>query len=309
MRDAAAFLIKPAREGYPTDYLLSRIGNRRRELTELRGAAGGEGLPVPLQARARMRREFRWVYLQMNSRLREEFAPFFLWFELRTILACLRHLRAADREQVARTLDDTLLGERVKAAFTSAPPPFAPSGSLAELAGADPGQARELERWYREQKGLEYEQRFASLYLERLTRQRLHPVVRDFLTLMADMKNLVAVAKQLRWGAPEPTLLISGGSLPRKDLAKVLKQRDQAAFLRLIPRSYAPPPPEAAPESVEHALLAHLTRQVRRGAADRLGCGLILAYLWEIYLEARNTAVAFHAEGYGADLLGRELIP
>lgn len=310
MRDAAAFLMEPAREGYPADYLLARLASRRGELVvRARAAGGAAGAATPLQARAGMRREFRWVYLRMERRLREQWAPLFLWFELGTILVCLRHLRAADREQVARNLADSLLGERIRAVFTSGEPVFAPAGPLAELAGADLKQARELERWYREAKGLEYERRLASLCLERLSREPLPAPLREFLALAADMRNLVAVAKQLRWGVAEQTALVPGGNLPGERLAKVLKQRDQGAFLKLLPRFTAPAPPEAAPDRLEHALLVQLTRRVRRQAADRLGDGFILAYLWEVYLEARNTAVAHHGEALGADVLANELIP
>lgn len=319
MRDQAAFLIQPAGEGYPTDYLLARLRHRRGKLASARSPAGAIdealGHPLrqdaavpPLQARGAMRQEFRWVYLQMNRELRNTFAPLFLWFELRSIVIFLRHLRAGEKEQAAQELSDGLLGRRLREALTSTAHPFAASGPLAEMAGADARQARDLAGWYRENKGREYEQRLAALYLERLARQRLHPALRDFFALTVDLKNLVAAAKQLRWGVIDPSRLIAGGKVSRARLEKALKQRDEAELLGLLPWFHDRPAPQAVPEKLEHLLLVHLTREVRRHAADRLGAGFILAYLWECYLQSLNSALAHHAGTFGADLLSGELI-
>ena len=320
MRDPAAFLIQPAGEGYPTDYLLARLRHRRGNLASARSSAGaidealGQLLQhgpavTPLQARATMHREFRWVYLQMNRELRVAFAPFFLWFELRTIVICLRHLRAGEREQSAERLSESLMGVRLQGALTSTAPPFAAAGPLAELAGADARQARELEGWYRERKGREYEQRLIALYLEQSTRQRLHPALQDFFSLTVDLKNLVAAAKQLRWGVFEPSPLIAGGKVSRVRLEQLLKQRDEAGLLGLLPRFPDQPTPQSVPEKLEHLLLAHLTRELRRHAADRLGAGFILAYLWECYLQSLNSALAHHAGTFGTELLSGEQVP
>ena len=61
-----------------------------------------------------MRAEFRWVYRQMNEGLRHTFAPLFLWFEVRTILLCLRFRRGGERRKAAGLLADSLLAKQVQ---------------------------------------------------------------------------------------------------------------------------------------------------------------------------------------------------
>lgn len=319
MLEPAAFLIQPAREGYPTDYLLARIRRRRREfltdwsagsretvVAELH-AVSSRGLS-PQQARSRMHQEFRWVYLQMNRRMRETFAPLFLWFEIRTITICLRLLRSGEKEQVAVQLAESLLGQRLRSIFTQGASPFAVKGALAGLVEADARQVRQLDAWYREGKGSEYEQRIVSLYLERVTGGRLHPALEVFFRSLVDLNNLVPLAKQMRWRLPYPPVLIPGGTIGRGRLEKVFKEGDESAIVRVLREEPDPGAPEALPGNLEHYLLCRLTRKVRKLAVDPLGAGLILAYLWECYLEARNSALVQHSALFGEEALAAELI-
>lgn len=319
MREAA-FLIEPAREGYPTDYLLSRIGRRRRDLVtdwEAAGAPDAQAIaerPFPApgttagEARARMHREYRWVYLQMNRDLREIFAPFFLWHELRTILTALRFLRAGARERVAALLETSLLGERVQRVLRGEEKPFNGRDALSELVESDRRRLREMGTWYGERKGREYEERFLALHLERTSRLKLHPVLREFFGRLIDHENLLALAKQLHWKLREPQAFISGGTIPEKRLEKALDaagENEPARLLRSLPGLGAL---SALPDDLEHLLLRRLGEEVRRLGWEPLGIGSILAYLWECRTAVLNAGLLQHAAPLGEEALKAELI-
>ena len=323
MRESAAFLIEPIQVGHPTDYLLARIASRRRELVtdwfaipespltpETKDSAHSQvwarGMSAAL-ARAKMRQEFRWVYLQLDQGMRSTLAPLFLWFELRTILVSLRLRRGGEREveSIADLLSGSLLAKRVRQLLGD---PAAGADDLADLleAVAEPG--RGLGALYRGQKGREYEELFLSLYLERTLRQSLHPVLREFFVAAADQMNLLTMAKLLRWQVEEPQPFIRGGTLATRQLEKVLKGGSLAGLAALLRPQPGPEGLAVLRDNPEHFLLSRLTRKVAKLGRDPLGVGRILAYLWDCTIKARNAGVVHHAAFLGEETLHAELI-
>ena len=51
-----------------------------------------------------------------------------------------------------------------------------------------------------------------------------------------------------------------------------------------------------------------MTHQLRKTGGDSEGVGLILDYVWRVYVHARNGALLLHAGSLGANALERELI-
>ena len=321
MRELAAYLIRPVQEGYPTEYLLARVRGRRagivtdrlappgplavRAALQGRGAAPGV---TAAQAREKMGREFRWAYLQMNQGVRETFAPFFLWFELRTVLVFLRLRRGGGLEQALHLLDATLLAERVRRVLRAEEEPFTGRDALSELLDETDGPGRELSALYREGKGGAFELRLVVLYLERLTQLPLHPALDEFFRGLVDLLNLLSLAKQLRWKVAEPRALIRGGTIPVAALEKALQGKSGAGVAALLRRLQGADGVPARPENLEHLLLERLTRLVRKRGRDPLDLGNLLAYLWERYLEARNAGLVHHVASLGDETLGAELI-
>jgi hypothetical protein len=260
------------------------------------------------EAREKMRQEFRWVYLQMNRGVRSSFAPLFLWFELRTILVCLRLSRGGEREQAAALLDASLLAQPVRRVLRGIEVPFAGADPLSELLEADAATGRELGTLYREGKGREYEERLVALYLERVTRLALPPVLGEFFRALVDLENLLALAKQLRWRLQEPRALIGGGTITMKRLEQVLKTGSAAGLACLLRSQPGLGGLPELPENLEHFLLCRLTGKLRKLGRDPLGIGCILAYLWECHIAARNAGLVHHAQVLGAETLDAELI-
>ena len=308
MRELMALLSRPAFDGYPDEYLLARLKGRRANLGRERQSPAAAGGMTDADAWDPMRSEFRWVYRQMNEGLRQTFAPLFLWFELRTIILCLRFRRGGERGKAASLLPASLLAKPVQQALTEDGEPAAVMDALSGLLAAVTEQYRSLGDFYRERGGREHEQRLVTLYLERMTALPLHPLLREFFRSLIDMRNLVTLAKQLRWQLREPQAFIRGGEITPERLGKVLEEGTAAGLATLlaaVPDIGALP---AAPFNPEPQLFSWLTGKVRRLGRVPLGVGLVLDYLWRCFVEAHNLSLMIHGEGLDHETLSAELI-
>ena len=156
--------------------------------------------------------------------------------------------------------------------------------------------------------GREFEQRLVTLYLERMTDLPLHPVLREFFRSVIDMRNLITLAKQIRWQLNEPVAFIRGGEIPPERLGKALEE----GTARVSPPCSAHCPDmgtlPAAPGNPEPLLLRWLTRKVRRLGRDPLGIGLVLDYLWRCFVEAHNLSLILQCEDLERETVRAELI-
>jgi len=313
MRELTALLEQPAGEGYPAEYLLARIRGRRANLVAARLAPIASELPMAggmtaSAAREQLRAEFCWVYRQMNEKLRETFAPLFFWFEVRTIIISLRFRRGGERGKATSLLAGSLLAAPVQGALTKDGEPAEVIDELAGMLATVAEPCRGLGTICRQQGWKDFEQGLATCYLERMTDPPVHPLLREFFRALIDLRNLVTLAKQLRWQLKGPPAFIRGGELA---LARLEKTRVEgtpaglAALLGALPGMGALP---AAPGNPEPLLLGWLTSKVRALGRDPLGCGLILDYLWNCSVEARRLGLLCHGEALDREILRAELI-
>jgi len=312
MRELTALLEQPAGEGYPAEYLLARIRGRRAKLAAARLAPAAGELPVAggmtaTAAREQLRAEFGWVYRQMNEKLRETFAPLFFWFEVRTILLSLRFRRAGERGKAASLLTASLLAAPLQRALTMEGDPAEALDELAGLLATVAEPCRDLARICRQRGWKDFEQGLATCCLERMTGPPVHPLLREFFRALIDLRNLVTLAKQMRWQLHGPSAFIRGGELA---LARLEKTRDEGtpagltALLGTLPGMGALP---AVPGNPEPLLLGWLSGKVRALGRDPLGCGLILDYLWNCTVEARRLGLLFHGQALDREILRAEL--
>lgn len=320
MVELMALLSTPAFEGYPTEYLLARLRGRRvnfgsvpfntAEWTETepslryRAEAGGT---TGTEAWHTMRAEYRWVYRQMNEGLRHTFAPLFLWFEVRIILLSLRFRGGGDRKKAAGLLATSLLAEQVQSVLAGEGAPTAVIDAVAGLMAAVAEPYRNIGNFYRERGNREFEQRLVTLYLERMSDLPLHPVLREFFRSVIDMRNLIALAKQIRWHLNEPGAFIRGGEIPPERFGKALEEGTAglATLLGALPGMGTLPAASGNPEPL---LLHWLTRKVRRLGRDPLGIGLVLDYLWRCFITAHNLSLILQCEDVEPASVRAELI-
>jgi vacuolar-type H+-ATPase subunit C/Vma6 len=180
--------------------------------------------------------------------------------------------------------------------------------TLAGLLAAVAEPCRDLGKICRQRGGRAFEQRLVTLYLERMADLPLHPVLREFFRGVIDMRNLVTLAKQLRWRLSEPLAFIRGGEISTERLVKAREEGTVAGLallLRALPDMGAVPTTPANPEPL---LYGWLTRKVHRLGRDPLGTGLVLDYLWRCFVEAHNLSIILQCEGPDHEPARGELI-
>lgn len=309
--------------GYPREYLLARIRGRRRLLVGDWGAL--LATPDPLAAIAAlpyrqepapskeaeiwsgMLREFAWLYAQMEQGTRLTFAPLFLYFELRTVVLCLRQRLAGDGGNCAQLLRFTLLSPQVQRVLQAE---HDTPAAISELSGLFAGLAlpfKGVRQAYREHGMAGFEERLATVYLEQVTNGRLHPVLGEFFRRLIDVRNAITLAKHRRWRITAPPCFIKGGSIKDTLLLEAAREAEGSAMRAILLRLTGTEADLAA-GNLESILLGRLTRLVHSMGREPSGIGCILDYLWLTAMQARNLSLFVHGAQIGQDLLEGELI-
>ncbi len=310
-------------KGYPLEYLLARIRGRRGYLIDDWGPVLAAADPLAAVSAPPWRqapvlspeeavwstslREFAWVYSQMEWRPRMIFAPLFLYFELRTVVLCLRRRSAGDEGDMAGLLRFSLLSAKVRRILQENNDLPAIVAGLANLFGsmAEPGKG--LKKAYREGGLAGFEERLANFYLEHMANTRLHPVIAEFFSRLIDVNNIIILVKRLRWRIAAPPSFIRGGKVRQSHLLDAARRPDmEGASLLLFRITGAEVSPTAG--NMESLLLASITRMVRRTGREPVGIGLILDYLWRSSMQARNLSILVHGTEIDREVLREELI-
>ena len=309
--------------GYPTEYLLSRIRGRRVSLIEdlhviiispdilkqlissrhgeLTAGSGEDGI------RRYLLREYRWAYKQMNKELRSIFTPFFIFFEIRTLIICLRYKTIKDGGGAESVLSLSLLSERIRRLLNTGTD--MPS-VLDEIASAlTPSSPRPSLGQVYLKNGLQgVEEELYVSFLEHAVRSQLHPVIMKFLRSVVDYRNIVHTYKQLKWGLRSEPLFVSGGSIKRSRLRKLIHKKELSGIAEIVNKLTGKTIGEPVGAFLESALKTSLTRKTELMIWDDPEIGLILNYLWRRYIEAENLNVLFYGRDIDRDVIINELI-
>ncbi len=314
-------LCSPADRGYPAEYLLARIKGRRARLirdwkrltfdTGLFDASSpsiSDGLfktKLAVSIGAELVREYRWVYEQMNRRLRRIFAPFFVYTELRTVFMCLRRLKdrkagALDELLATSLLSDTikdilLVSEDLKDAVVRVAMLF--SSQYAGLAAT------------LDSEGLRgVEQQLTDRYLAETVKSGLHPLVKEFFMWLIDARNAISLYKYLRLDIDKQPSFISGGTVPEEKLQEIARSEDLLKAAAFIQELTGIPIERPDPTSVELALYRGITRRLRKVGRDPFGVGPILDYLWRCSIEAMNLRVLYYGRDLEREAIAAEIV-
>ena len=304
--------------GYPEDYLIARIMGRRAALDANWSDARTHGLPSASSDERIwevLLQELEWLYGQMNWTLRKCFAPVFVLLELKTIVLCLRNKEAGRRSEIELLLTHTLLADPLRRALREQPDvPSSIAALTVVSAGALPGIC-EAAAAGAEQGPRAFEDSLMRGYLECTVKTSLHPAIRQFFRAFIDLRNVMILYKQLRWGMDDPGAFIDGGTFERARLVRLRETKQPGAWEELAKEATVRKSlPDAAIEgALETVLLTSLTQRLRQLGQDYSGQGgdgvaLLLDYIWRTYVHARNLAVLYHAAGMSDAAMERELI-
>ena len=236
----------------------------------------------------------------MNRQLRGSFAPLFGLFEIKTIVLCLRNRAIGRSGRVESLLAPSLLADELKEIL------LREAGVRATISAAFP----ELETAYDEGNLAAFENDLMRAYLEAMTARSLEPPIRAFFTIFIDMRNLVLLYKSLRWRLAGPCPFIRGGSIAIGALEEIAARNDDGALDVMLRRVSGRDDLSVAQSegALETLLLRSMTAPLMRARRSAGAVAPIVAYLWRLYIQARNLAVIHHAAGLEAPLLERELV-
>jgi hypothetical protein len=312
-------LLRDMPPGVPADCLLARIRGRRsflvrdwdrqllsrQPLASLAAApwrqdrAGAEGWPL----RA-LQQEYFWAFSRMDEPLRRATAPFFWLAEVHTLAVCLRLLTVSGAD-LSQQLQSSLLVNPVRDLLRKAADCSAAVTYLAALLARHDNRFAVLADIYRSGGPGLLEAALYEISLQILAHGPGNAAMRCYIALLIDSRNLVTIAKRLRWRLTSLPQLLNGGTIPLPQLTELFVRRDSAALLHRAMRLGGEASYDAAAD-LERVLFEAQARVMHRLACgDEVGT--ILDYLWRCGNEAANIGLLERLEQVGSDTIAREL--
>jgi len=317
-------LQQPGDRGYPAEYLLTRIRGRRSRLIsdwrplvfeaaaqDFLSSGRYQGFVRERSAEGIWRnllREYRWVYTQMNGKLRELFAPYFLYNELRTLFICLRHVREKHAGRAADLLELSLLSDAIKRVLTLSPDAAAAVGGIEQafrsLSDRFSGLTKSLDEG-----GLRaVEQKLTNTYLSIVMDARLHPIMKSFFARLIDSRNILSMYKSMRQEQGRHPAFLPGGAMTEVRLREIIAKEDLFGICSLVREFSGIKIDTPDPTKVEIALYKGITRYLKKEGREPFGIGPILDYLWRCSLEVTNLSILFAGKDIERDLVTAELV-
>lgn len=310
--------------GYPQEYLLSRIRGRRADLIHDWRPFAAEPAPfdhIPSSrypgvlgerpAEAIWRKlllEYRWVYRQMNMRIREVFWPFFLYSELRTIFICMRHIKEKKSGKADELLDASLLCSEMKDALRHGDDILKAAEAIERSFVSISDVFKGLSETAASKGLLEFEKMLTNTYLMHVLKEGLHSIIKDFFIRIIDARNIISLYKYLRFETAASPPFLQGGGIDIRRLEHILDRRDIFGLVTLVREITGIDIDVSSAVQVEKALYTAMTRHLRRAGRDPLALGLILDYLWRSSIEAMNLSMIFYLKDLEREVVESELI-
>jgi len=310
-------------QGYPSEYLLSRVRGRRSRLIRdwrpliFDGSAFDHLASAQYQGFVRERtpegmwrallQEHGWVHGQMEEAARRIFAPYFLYAELRTVFICLRCLQGDKAQKAGEVIGASLLSDEMKAVLREGPVADA-LAALDVLFKALSPAFDGLAAAYREKGLREVEQILTHQYLVFVLQLPLDPVMREFFVRVIDSRNILALYKALRMGSPGSGRFLPGGQVPVERLMNLLENEDILEIAGLIRQATGLAVASPEPTLVEAALYRGITRFLKGAGRDPLDVALIVDHLWRCQLEVMNLSMLLAGKDLARDEVAAELV-
>lgn len=286
--------------GYPADYLSARIQGRRGALFAATGATPGRVLAAERddsncwqQAAA----ERSWLFRQLDLELRAALSPLFVFFELGAVARVLRYLAGEKAGAADRVLQASMLAPRIRTVLRGREGvaeiltrlEHSPAGLVLSLAGIREG--------YREGGLQRCEEMLRNrFFAQALARVREGDLV-HFFRAVVDIKNILAVAKWLRWRPASMPVLVPGGQLAMAGPRQKMTEERLARMVRHWTHGQEPSGDRLRPEHLESILQAHLLHRLTRRRREGSVTAACIEYVWRCHAFARERSLRLHTAG------------
>ena len=321
---ATELLEKAPDHGYPSDYLFSRLNGRRARLVPdwnvlMEATSPLEQLPEGHFQRIFRERtpeaiwrallfEYSWVYHQMNRQLRETFAPFFLYAELRTMIICIRYLRELKRDTVRQMLMASLLSDEIKKMLRESDDDISAVREIEETFVRFSERFEGIAEIMRTEGLKGFEQNLVERYLFVIVRVGTDPLLRAFFRRLIDARNILALAKLLRIGTTAEHSFIPGGTVGTERFDDILAGRNTQAADKLLSELTGEIISAVDLKGIEVCLYRSISRWLKRESRAVPGIGPALNYLWKCSIETINLSVLFYGQDLDKDTVAAELV-
>lgn len=279
--------------GYPANYLVARIRGRLERVawTEIPGEQQtGDDSHIWTGAAA----ERGWLYRQMDETLRKTLAPLFFLFEIETLVRLVRAEEARQGADGNGFPRNTLLSGEIKGIFQGS---GATGAKVEQLHGAmkEAGFVMDGLVTAQAENGAQgFEAYLRREFLQQVPAMCGHARVEQFLRTIIDLKNIMTVAKWLRWEKPGVPQLLKGGSAGSKIRSSASLGEALRRMIRRFPggSGFAGP---ANPAHLEPFLLDRLGQGMRGNIRYGGPAECVMGYIWHCHAAARHQSRELHA--------------
>jgi len=246
----------------------------------------------------------RWIYLQMEERLRRELAPLLVYFEVDTLVLCLRNLAAGQPDTTVAGMEQSLLREELKRLVLESAALSEVVAGIERYLKGSPLVLEGLAAAY-EAKGLQgCEELIRRKFLSLVFSVCDHPAVVDFFRAVVDQYNAISLAKCLRWKKQDVPALFHGGHVRIWKADRTVSENRIARLVRRITGGVRLRGEELHPVRLEPLLHEHLlqglTRRMR-GGDPLVNC---IGYVWHGYAAAKKRSGMYHAGRFADNFAG-----
>ncbi len=310
--------------GLPGDYLYSRLKGRKAHLVPdwnefLASRSPIEHLPVGHYQRILGDRtteslwralllEYGWVYRQMNQRLREVFAPFFLYADLKTIFICLRFIQGLKKDKVKQMLMPSILSDDIKKLLIQSDDIFSAVQGIEKTFLCFSKNFSGLLETMRAEGLRGVEQGMLECFLFSVVRSETDPLLKAFFRRLIDARNVLALVKLIRHGQASGHRYISGGTIAAARFDDITAGRKMEAADTLLRKLTGEPIGSHESRRIEASLYRSISRWLRRQRRTGSGKSTALDYLWRCSIDALNLGLLAYGRNLAPDAAAAELV-
>ncbi len=285
---------------YPTDYLVARIrgkkGDRIRDWQPLIANPDKSPFASDEEIWGKYSGEIHWLYKQMNQKLRNIFDRIIKYYEIQTLFQCLRFMEGGQKKVALELLSTSLIDEKIQKIVAQETPGENLIRKLLNQMGMTGHAAKRIHAAYNKNGLRSFENLLLSDFLGTTIKERTHPAIRSFFMDIIALRNTLSQAKQVRWQQKNPPEIISIGSRTKKHSSlKYGGTSENSARKNEM-------------QLLETRLLTALTKKFQRLSRTKGDIAVIIAFIWERYIETKNLSTVLHGRTIAPDRLAEELV-